>query len=115
MTNVSNIDIKETKEVLVAAFKIGDAIKKSLADDGKITFGDSGNLFPVIPFIGPAVEGLNKVPKELGDLSESELVELKTLILDECGELIDNEKLVSQITAGLKWIHATFEFYQTLK
>ena len=105
---------KETKEALVLAFKAGAVIKLANAD-GKIDFNDAGLIFTLIPAMGPAFDNISLVPKELGDLSPAEAIDLQTFISNEIGSLVDNAKVVSQINAGLKMIHAMYEFYLTLK
>jgi hypothetical protein len=105
---------KETKDVLVLAFKLGGAVKASMAD-GKFDFNDAGNFFPVIPSVGPAFENIGLIPKEMGDLTEAEALDLEATISQEVGELISKEKLVLQINSGLKLVHAMYEFYLTLK
>lgn len=106
--------IQNTKEVLVLAFKAGEAVKKSMAD-GKIDLNDSANIFPVIPTLAPAFQDISSIPSELVDLDSAEIDELQKLILDEVGSLVAGEKLVNQINLGLKAIKANYEFYLSLK
>ena len=107
-------DIKELKELLVLALKLGEATKKSLAD-GKFDFNDMPNYLVTIPYLQPALEGITEIPEEVKDLDENELEELATLIAVDLGKIVEAPKLVAQINAGLKLIKAAREFYQTLK
>lgn len=105
---------KDTKEVLVFAFKFAGVIKAASAD-GKIDFNDMGLFFTIIPSLGPAFDNISNIPKELKELSPGELGELENLVATELGALITKEKLVAQINAGLKLIHSMHEFYISLK
>ena len=107
-------DIKELKEVVVLALKLGGATKKSFAD-GKFDFNDVPNYLATIPYLQPALEGITDIPEEVKDLDEKELEELIDLVAKDLGELVEAPKLILQINAGLKLIKAAKEFYQTLK
>jgi hypothetical protein len=106
--------IKETKEILLACFKIAGSVKAANAD-GKIDINDAALFFSVIPTLGPAFEGISNVPKELKDLSAEEVSELEIYISKEVGDLVEKEKLMSQINAGLKLVHSMYDFFITLK
>lgn len=106
--------LKETKEVLVFAFKAVETYKLAKAD-GKIDMNDAGLAFTLFPSLTPAFENITLVPKEIKDLDASEIEELETYLMGEIGKVISKEKLLTQINAGLKLIHAGYEFYVTLK
>ena len=104
--------ITETKEALLAAFKIGGAIKAAGAD-GKYDLADVAHLIPVFPYVGKAIENGKDIPAEVSDIDAVEFAELESFIISELGELIDKEKLLLQISAGLKFIKATHDLYKT--
>ena len=81
--------IKETVELFDAGIALKDAVTLSQADDGKVTFPqDLVNFVAPIPRIITGVEGAGQVPKELGDLDESEILILE----DKFGELVRDER-----------------------
>lgn len=108
------MDIQNTKEVLVLMVKAGEAFKLANADK-KIDFNDLGYLMTVLPAAQPAINDIGLIPKELGDLDEAEMSELKNLILADLGGLMGEEKLLLQISAGLDLLHAGYKFYNTIK
>lgn len=103
--------ITETKEALLAAFKVGGAIKASGAD-GKYDLTDVAHLVPVFPFIGKAIENGKEIPAEVADIDSDEFQELESFVMSELGQLIDKEKLLLQINAGIKFIKATHDLYK---
>lgn len=82
---VKTVGIEETKEALtmMAGFvKVADAAMA----DGKVTFEDAGHLMIAVPSIGPGVDGIAKVPAELGDLTEAEEKVLEAHIDEKFGD-----------------------------
>ena len=74
---------KETKEALLFLILLGKAIEKSLSDDGQVSVGDLPNFFFILKEIGPAFEGVDKLPLELKMASQEEYEELKAFIKSE--------------------------------
>lgn len=68
--------IEETKDVLTAMAKFGNAIGISLANDGKITLGEYANFFPGLMALPEAISGITNVPKELSEITPEERAEL---------------------------------------
>ena len=66
------MDIKETKELLHFIISVGNAIDKSLSDDGKITITDLPKLLSPMFGIIKGIGGVEKVPQELADLTPIE-------------------------------------------
>lgn len=93
--------IQETKEVLDLGFACGAAFKNASAD-GKIDAADLGQLMPVFATIGSALKDVDKVPKELGDLSEAEAKELLAYAAQKLPQVTDNAVLVKKVNAALK-------------
>lgn len=114
MENEVSYDIKNTKEVLVLAFSIGGAFKAANAD-GKIGYEDIGQLMTVIPSFGSAFEDIAKVPAELKDMSAEEAQELRMMITEKFGALVDEAKLVEQVNLGLEAMVCLYKFVMSLK
>jgi len=94
-------NIQNTKEALTFGFAMMGALKAAKADDGKITFADAGHLMMVWPTIGPMVDDIKLIPKEIGDLDESELKELKDYAAAQLSLHVGDPTLVKKINAGL--------------
>ncbi len=72
--------IKETKELVKALGEIITIGLKAMAD-GKINIMDIPLIFSLIKSLGDAVEGVQKVPVEIKDLSAEEAQELGNYVL----------------------------------
>jgi len=72
--------IKETQEVLEGSIEYGNLVAACLEDDGKIGKSDLVKVMAAVPSLAmstyKAVEGGDKLPKELEDLSEEEAAQL---------------------------------------
>lgn len=77
------IDMKETKDVLLFVIKLGQAIDKSLANDGKITLMDAPNFFSVLSKLAPAIEGAKYIALEIKDMKDEDVAELKAFVKEE--------------------------------
>ena len=77
------LGIKELKELVNFGLKLGEAVDKSLADDGKLTLTDAPNLYPAVMAAGPGVMGISSVYAELKDLDSEEAQELVQYVKDE--------------------------------
>jgi len=105
---------KETKELLVLLFKLGNGFKLATADK-KIDLADAGLFFAAIPAMGAAFEGIGQIPAELKDLNAEEFAELEAYLVKEIGIVVAKEELLKQINAGLKLGHAMYDFYNSIK
>jgi hypothetical protein len=74
--------IKETKEAIVLGCRIGNAVEQTL-EDGQVTVGDTRHFFSVVGAIKPALENGKFIGKELSDLSDAEMNELRTIVAKE--------------------------------
>lgn len=66
-----NLGIDETAEVVDFVAVLGNAIDGALLD-GKFNWMDFGQFFALVPRMAPAINGIDKVPRELSDLSVAE-------------------------------------------
>jgi dihydrodipicolinate synthase/N-acetylneuraminate lyase len=73
MTKDDQLGTKELEEVVDFIFDITDAIRKSVADDDKVTVGDAPKFFKALLGSGSALGGINKIPAEIANLTEAEL------------------------------------------
>lgn len=105
--------VQNTKEVL-ALVLAGVQVVKSAQADGKIDANDLGQLLTLIPTVGPAIDGIAEVPKEIGDLSGEELAELVAYISAHQA-LADDAKIKAVISGGLKVVAGALEVINALK
>ncbi len=75
---MESFGIQETKEVVVLGCRLGTALSH-----GKVSIGDSRYIFGVISAIKPALDNFKDIPKELGDLSDAERLELDEVVAKE--------------------------------
>jgi hypothetical protein len=105
--------VKETKELLRPVYSLLGAIMASKAD-GTINLLDFPHFIPVLTELGPAIDGIDKVPSELGDLTEAEGQELlddAKLYLPQVGAA----DLVAKVNAALKVAVAVAAAYAVFK
>lgn len=74
--------IQETKELLRFVLALGNAAGQA-ARDGKIDVSDLAYFVSALTKIGPALDKIDLVPKELADLSEAEREELLAFFRSE--------------------------------
>lgn len=75
--------VKELKEMVSFGLSLGMAIDKSLADDGKISFADVGNLIAPIMKAPAAFMGADKALEELKNLDEEGKKEMNDFVKSE--------------------------------
>jgi len=68
--------IKETSELIEAVIALKDAAAAAKANDGKINFGDLALFVPALIKLPDAINDIEQIPRELGDLDEDEIQEL---------------------------------------
>jgi len=78
--------IKETSEVFDAINALVVAGKEAKQNDGKIDLNDAGLVLPALIKMPTAINGIGMVPKELGDLSEAEIEQLR----DKLGDALND-------------------------
>ena len=94
--------VKESKDMLALAFSLGKVIKEAKANDGKVDAKDLMLLMQIIPTLGPAIEGMDKIPAEIKDIDVEEAKELLVYAGEQVGEMFSEEELVKKINAGLE-------------
>ena len=67
--------IQETKELLEFVFSLAEAIKKSNAD-GEFNWRDGLNFIEPLKRLGPAIDNIEEIVPEIGDLDAEEWAEL---------------------------------------
>ena len=88
-TNEEKYGIQETEDMFDLAVSIKTAVAKAKEGDGKVDIKtDFVHFINPLTIIPRAFEGANKIPKEWGDLSETEIIRLR----DRFGEIIDDER-----------------------
>lgn len=90
------VGIQETKDVLLFGMALGNAIYASVADDGHVTLGDAANFVPAISAMPDALKNISEVPKELKDLDENELAEIRELVLSKIPDIGDKWLIVAR-------------------
>lgn len=66
-----SLGVKETTELVKFLAALGNATDTAL-EDGKVNLFDITLFLGLIPGISPALNGINEVPAELGDLDNTE-------------------------------------------
>lgn len=88
-TQEEKYGIKETEDMFDLAVSIKTAVAKSKEGDGKVDIKtDFVHFITPLTIIPRAFEGAGKIPKEWGDLSETEISRLR----DRFGEIVDDER-----------------------
>ena len=91
----------------------GVSVGVSASKDGKIGVEDFGYLMALVPVVGPAIEGIDKVPAELADLDESEAAEVIAHVMGKLA--VDDAKAIAIIGKSLKAIAAVYELVKAVK
>lgn len=81
------VGIEETLDWVRFFCKIGIDTGKSLADDGKITWSDSINYADSFLALPEAIAGSTSVISEIKDLDPEEIEQIRTVIVEECGNI----------------------------
>jgi hypothetical protein len=106
------MDIKETKEAIKFGMAVGAGVFQSLKDDGKITLADASNFFGAVLELPTAIMGANQIPAELSDLSDSELVEIRDMVLSSLPGIGDKWLQVAKgalsIAGGALTVYSAF-------
>lgn len=101
-------NLKDVKELLSFGFGLTGAVISSLAD-GRVGITDLSHLLPVLPKLGPAIEGAHKIPGSLRDMTDEDCKKLCdwakaefNLVNDELEAKIEIVlQMVMQLIAGL--------------
>lgn len=93
--------VKETKELFALGFALAKAGKDVMAD-GKVNFLDLGVVIELFPKVAPAIDGIEQVPSELGELDEAEEKELLAFAAEKLPTVVDNELLKKKVYVYLR-------------
>ena len=104
--------IQETKELLSFVFSLAEAIKKSNAD-GDFNWRDGLNFIEPLKKLGPAIDNIEDIIPEIGDLDANEWNELITYVSEQWD--LDNsdsdddlsERIEDGLNAGIELIRMT--------
>ena len=87
--------IKESLELISFGMAIASAVITAKANDGVIDGKDLPLAMPALMEMPGAIEGVQLVIPELGDLQEDELVQIKDLVLSKLPQVGDKWKSVA--------------------
>ena len=104
--------IQEPKELLSFVFSLAEAIKKSNAD-GDFNWRDGINFIEPLKRLGPAIDNIEDIIPEIGDLDANEWNELITYVSEQWD--LDNsdsdddlsERIEDGLNAGIELIRMT--------
>ena len=104
--------IQETKVLLLFVFSLAEAIKKSNAD-GDFNWRDGLNFIEPLKRLGPAIDNIEDIIPEIGDLDANEWNELITYVSEQWD--LDNsdsdddlsERIEDGLNAGIELIRMT--------
>ena len=104
--------IQETKELLSFVFSLAEANKKSNAD-GDFNWRDGLNFIEPLKRLGPAIDNIEDIIPEIGDLDANEWNELITYVSEQWD--LDNsdsdddlsERIEDGLNAGIELIRMT--------
>ena len=104
--------IQETKELLSFVFSLAEAIKKSNAD-GDFNWSDGLNFIEPLKRLGPAIDNIEDIIPEIGDLDANEWNELITYVSEQWD--LDNsdsdddlsERIEDGLNAGIELVRMT--------
>jgi hypothetical protein len=75
MDPVKKLGTEDLEEAVDFAFNLADAVESSL-EDGKISLTDAPKFLKTFMSSAKAIEGINNIPVEIGDLDEFELARI---------------------------------------
>jgi hypothetical protein len=105
--------VDELKKLLSLAFAGASAVEKALAD-GQIALNDLAFVVPLVLAAGPAVKDIAMLPKELADLSESEVEQLVSFVREKLPDVAPQAAMAA-LNAGLEMVVALAKCVEALK
>lgn len=105
--------VKETKEVLDGVFA-GVAAFQSAKEDGKIDLADIQHLIPLFVTLAPAIDKIDQMPKELGELDQADADDILAHASVKLPGLVGLE-LAKKVNAALKVAVAVGQLIAELK
>lgn len=104
--------IKELKEALKLAIE-GVKAGIKVAEDKKVDLADLPHVMGLLMFVGPGLEGIDKIPAELMDLNGEEGAEVVAYVAAELS--IDDVKAKAIAVAAVKAAVHNYELYKAIK
>ena len=104
--------IQETKELLEFVFSLAEAIKKSNAD-GEFNWRDGLNFIEPLKRLGPAIDNIEGIVPEIGDLDAEEWAELVEFVSSrwdlDTGDADDalSDRIEDGLNAGIELVRMT--------
>ena len=104
--------IEETKELLEFVFSLAEAIKKSNAD-GEFNWRDGLNFIEPLKRLGPAIDNIEEIVPEIGDLDAEEWTELVEFVSSrwdlDTGDADDDisDRIEDGLNAGIELVRMT--------
>jgi len=104
--------IQETKELLEFVFSLAEAIKKSNAD-GEFNWRDGLNFIEPLKRLGPAIDNIEEIVPEIGDLDAEEWAELVEFVSSrwdlDTGDADDDlsDRIEDGLNAGIELVRMT--------
>lgn len=108
------LPIKDVVELIQLGAAVSVAVENAKKDDGKIDLRDLPHLLPVIPFIGPAVENVDQVLKQLGDVDDEEFAKLSGE-LAKISIIGSKPEVLAVVSAVLSALKANYEAYKAIQ
>ena len=105
--------ITETLELISLIACLGQTIQQARSD-GKVNMMDLGSLMSLIPKVGPALDGVEKIPAELKDLDEQEQEQLLSTIARDLNLLTDDPRILEIAAASLKVAGSVLELWRAV-
>jgi len=102
--------IKETKDIVELMLSVTGGFAQSLKDDGKLTLMDIQHFSNALFMLPDAFSGITNVPLELGELDQSELEELRELVISKMPDVGDKWESVA-----VHSILAAWNIYEVVK
>lgn len=103
--------ITELKEVVDFAIDAMGAVKE-IAADGKLGLSDIGAVIKLAKMASPAIQGIDKVPAELKDLSPEEATQLVAHVVAKLA--VDDARATKIAEASLKLAIAGYELAKAI-
>lgn len=111
----ASLPITAIAALVVLTSGLTQSVKVSLADDGKLTFGDMPNFVPVWPKVVAFAPLASELPKQIADIDAEEASQIKEIVAKELGVVLDDEKLLLKVNASLDLIHSIYKTYEAFK
>ncbi len=95
------MDIKDTEEMMVLGLQLG-MVGKQAMDDGDLTAADLGLVLQLLPYVGPAFDGMKNIPAELQDMDSDEAGRLMAKASEFMPRITDNAHKARIVMKSIK-------------